>query len=100
MPSGSGHGCLRAMGPDIGSGRVESACKHVVGSRLKRSGMRGSRAGCQAVLSLRTTWLNGQWKTFWARHRWPARRQLPTVRTHTARHRRMYQELAGHGLLL
>ncbi len=77
------YGRFRAMGLDIGSGCVESACKHVVGSRLKRSGMRWSRAGCQAVLSLRTTWLNGQWKTFWAQHRWPARRELPTMLTHT-----------------
>ncbi len=66
MPSGSGHGRFRAMGPDIGSVRVESACKHVVTARLTRGEMRGSRAGCQAVLSLRTTRLNGQSKTFWA----------------------------------
>ena len=31
---------LRAMGLEIGSGRVESACKHVVAARLKRGGMR------------------------------------------------------------
>ena len=60
---------LRAMGLEIGSGRVESACKHVVAARLKRGGMRWSRAGSQAVLSLRTTWLNGQWQPLRARHR-------------------------------
>ncbi|HHH46877.1 MAG TPA: ISKra4 family transposase [Thiotrichales bacterium] len=62
------YGRFRAMGLDIGSGCVESACKHVVAARLKRSGMRWSRSGSQAVLSLRTTWLNGQWKALWARH--------------------------------
>jgi len=57
---------FRARGLDIGSGRVEAACKHVVGVRMKRNGMRWSPAGAQATLSLRTVWLNGQWDTFWA----------------------------------
>ncbi len=92
------YGRFRTMGLDIGSGCVESACKHVVGSRLKRSRMRGSRAGCQAVLSLRTTWLNGQWKTFWAQHRWPAPRELPTMLTHTPFHPRRRASFATrHG---
>lgn len=43
---------LRADGLDIGSGRVEAACKHVVGIRMKRSGMRWSSDGAQATLSL------------------------------------------------
>ena len=51
---------FRALACDIGSGCVESAFKHVVGTRLKRSGMRWWRVGSQAVLSLRTTSLNGQ----------------------------------------
>lgn len=37
----------------IGSGLVESACKTVVGQRLKQSGMRWSEPGAEAVLSLR-----------------------------------------------
>lgn len=57
---------FRARGLDIGSGRVEAACKHVVGVRMKRNGMRWSPAGAQATLSLRTVWLNGEWDTFWA----------------------------------
>jgi hypothetical protein len=51
---------------DIGSGRVESACKHVVANRMKRSGMIWSDDGAQELLSLRTTYLNGQWNRLWA----------------------------------
>lgn len=44
----------RAAGMMIGSGPVEAACKSVVGSRLKGTGMRWSRAGADAVLAVRT----------------------------------------------
>jgi len=57
---------FRARGFDIGSGRVEAACKGVVGVRMKRNGMRWSAAGAQATLSLRATWLNNTWDRFWA----------------------------------
>ena len=57
---------FRAMGLDIGSGVVEAACKHVVAVRMKRNGMRWSDAGGQATLSLRVTYLNGHWNTFWS----------------------------------
>lgn len=57
---------FRAAGMDIGSGRVEAACKHVVGVRMKRNGMRWSEAGAQATLSLRCAWLNGDWNRVWA----------------------------------
>jgi len=56
---------FRARGYDIGSGSVEAACKHVVGKRLKQSGMRWSRAGSSATLALRITWLNGRWEQLW-----------------------------------
>jgi len=45
---------FKAQGYHIGSGLVESACKTVVGQRLKQSGMRWSRAGAEAMLSLRS----------------------------------------------
>lgn len=48
---------LAANGYHIGSGLVESACKTVVGMRLKGSGMRWSQAGAQAMLSLRAALL-------------------------------------------
>jgi Arc/MetJ family transcription regulator len=58
---------FRARGLDIGSGRVEAACKHVVGTRMKRSGMRWSRRGSQTTLSLRVAWLNERWDELWAK---------------------------------
>jgi hypothetical protein len=59
---------FRAAGLDIGSGRVEAACKHVVGLRMKQSGMRWSAAGSQNTLSLRVAWLNGDWNRVWDTH--------------------------------
>lgn len=56
---------FRARGYSIGSGMVEGACKHVVGDRLKRSGMIWSRAGSSATLALRICWLNHEWDQFW-----------------------------------
>ncbi len=56
---------FRAKGYDIGSGAVEGACKHVVGKRLKQSGMIWTRAGSSATLALRICWLNRQWDSFW-----------------------------------
>jgi hypothetical protein len=59
---------FRAMGLDIGSGRVESACKHVVQNRMKRSGMIWSDPGAQQILSLRNAYLNGHWDALWSSH--------------------------------
>ncbi len=56
---------FRAKGYDIGSGAVEGACKHVVGKRLKQSGMIWSRAGSSATLALRIAWLNKRWEQLW-----------------------------------
>jgi len=56
---------FRDQGLDIGSGTVESACRHVVQSRMKRAGTRWSLPCAQAVLSLRCCRLNGQGDTFW-----------------------------------
>jgi hypothetical protein len=59
------YGRFRAAGYDIGSGRVESACKHVVANRMKRSGMIWSDTGAQEILSLRAAYLNGWWDQLW-----------------------------------
>jgi hypothetical protein len=58
----------RAKGWCIGSGVVESACKRVVGQRLKGSGMRWGEDGANAVCHLRALFLSdgGQWKAFWS----------------------------------
>ena len=55
----------RKQGYHIGSGTVESACKHVVGQRLKQAGMRWSVQGADAILQLRIPWKNGEWNRFW-----------------------------------
>ena len=49
---------FRETGYDIGSGAVGTACKNVVGKRLKQSGMTWSRTGSSATLAVRVTWLN------------------------------------------
>jgi hypothetical protein len=44
----------------ITSSPTESACRHVVGDRLKRSGMRWTEDGAQYVTSLRLKWKNNE----------------------------------------
>jgi hypothetical protein len=58
-----------SKGWQIGSGPVESACKTVVGQRLKCSGMRWGEEGSDGVCHLRALLLSekGQWEAFWAR---------------------------------
>lgn len=58
-----------AQGWQIGSGPVESACKTLVGQRLKLAGMRWGEAGSHAVCHLRALYRSekGQWDAFWNR---------------------------------
>jgi hypothetical protein len=58
-----------AKGWCIGSGAVESACKTVVGQRLKLAGMRWGEDGAHAVCHLRALYRSdkGQWDAFWRR---------------------------------
>lgn len=58
----------RSKGWLIGSGPVESACKQVVGQRMKGSGMRWSEAGAEAICHLRALFRSekGQWDAYWA----------------------------------
>ena len=55
----------RQRGLDIGSGPVESACKRLVGGRLKGPGMHWRPEGAAGILTLRTAWINGDWRSFW-----------------------------------
>ena len=55
----------RAQNLPIGSGVVESACKHVVADRMKGSGMRWDQEGAESVLNLRCEDLNGRWDQLW-----------------------------------
>ena len=59
-----------AKGWQIGSGPVESACKTVVGQRLKGGGMRWGADGADAVCHLRALFRSGdaQWEAFWSRN--------------------------------
>lgn len=54
-------------GWQIGSGPVESACKTVVGNRLKGGGMRWGEDGADAVCHLRALYLSEPscWESFW-----------------------------------
>jgi hypothetical protein len=56
-----------AKGWEIGSGPVESACKTVVGQRLKLAGMRWREPGTDTVCHLRALYKSepGQWDAFW-----------------------------------
>jgi hypothetical protein len=56
---------FRAQGLHVGSGIAEAACKTVVSTRLKHSGMRWTPAGLDALLALRTARLNGTFDRFW-----------------------------------
>ena len=58
-----------AHGWCIGSGAVESACKTVVGQRLKLAGMRWGADGANTVCHLRALYRSekGQWDAFWCR---------------------------------
>jgi hypothetical protein len=58
-----------AEGWQIGSGVVESACKTVVGQRLKGAGMRWGVAGAHALCHVRALYRSekGQWAAFWKR---------------------------------
>ena len=49
----------------IGSGRVEAACKTVVGRCMKCTGMRWSVAGANPVLSVRCANLSGWFDDYW-----------------------------------
>ena len=55
-------------GWQIGSGPVESACKTVVGNRLKGGGMRWGKAGSDGVCHLRGLYLSESacWESFWS----------------------------------
>jgi hypothetical protein len=71
----------QAEGWHIGSGVIESACKTVVGQRLKGAGKRWGVAGAHALCHLRALYRSekGQWEAFWKRqatHRPPVHQQI------------------------
>ena len=56
---------FREKGYQIGSGVIESACKHVVGQRCKQASMRWEKPGINAVLKFRCLSKNKAWDRYW-----------------------------------
>jgi hypothetical protein len=56
---------FRETGEPVGSGTVESACKTVVGTRMKGAGMRWKVERAEAVLALRCAILSNCWQDAW-----------------------------------
>jgi hypothetical protein len=59
---------FRAQGMHVGSGIAEAACKTVVSTRVKRTGMRWTPEGLDAVLAVRTAVLNDSYDAFCEQH--------------------------------
>jgi hypothetical protein len=58
---------LRERGIDIGTGPQESACKNVIGKRLKGRGMRWALPNVEAMARLRALlYSTGSWEAFWS----------------------------------
>ena len=57
----------RAKGWAIGSGPIESACKTVIGKRMKNGGMRWSEDGGDEMCHLRALFASdeNQWDAYW-----------------------------------
>ena len=59
----------RAAGYPIGSGTVESACKRLIGARMKGAGMCWGKPAAQGVLTLRAELLSDRWQQSWPKTR-------------------------------
>ncbi len=57
---------FRKMGLCTSSGIVESGCKHVIGARVKQSGMHWTVKGANAIIALRCSKLSGRFDDFMA----------------------------------
>jgi hypothetical protein len=53
-----------AKGYPIASGAIEGACRHLVKDRMERAGMHWTPPGAQAMLDVRSTWVNGDWESY------------------------------------
>jgi hypothetical protein len=62
---------FRVAGYPVGSGSVESACKTLVGGRMKHGGQRWKVAGANAVLAVRSALLSDRWYDAWSCIYWP-----------------------------
>lgn len=53
----------------VGTGVMEAACKTVIGSRLKQSGMFWSVRGANAIIALRCCCISGRFEDYWEARR-------------------------------
>jgi hypothetical protein len=65
----TGYPTYRAKGWQIGSGPVESACKTVIGERMKGGGIRWGRDGADAVSHVRALFCSCDrlWESLWSK---------------------------------
>lgn len=55
-----------AAGYPIASGVIEGACRHLVKDRMERAGMHWTLEGAQAMLQVRSVYVNGEWEEYQA----------------------------------
>ena len=60
---------FRAQSLCTSTGVLEAGCKVVIGTRLKRAGMRWTVQGANAIIALRCSKLSGRFEDFWERRR-------------------------------
>ena len=60
---------FHAQGLCTSTGVLETGCKVVVGTRLKRTGMHWTVKGANAIIALRCSKLSGRYQDFWERRR-------------------------------
>jgi len=53
-----------SKGYPIASGVIEGACRHLVKDRMERAGMHWTPRGAQAMLQVRSMYVNGEWETY------------------------------------
>jgi hypothetical protein len=63
----------RARGLQVGSGTIESTCKHLISARLKQAGMLWSETGAEAVSTVRAWLKSGRWSAAMTLRRVPQR---------------------------
>jgi hypothetical protein len=55
-----------SKGYPIASGVIEGACRHLVKDRMERAGMHWTMTGAQAMLDVRSVYVNGAWEEYQA----------------------------------
>jgi hypothetical protein len=55
-----------SKGYPIASGVIEGACRHLVKDRMERAGMHWTMPGAQAMLDVRSVYVNGDWENYQA----------------------------------